>query len=96
MSKIAADYMFDIVKGFDKSEPTRFGKLVAEELAGISDPQVLSFMVALWKDCISTMTRSGVLRADLPVTDDSLIYGLTDHGRDVVARYEEEKQALRK
>jgi len=63
-----------------------FGELTATELTG--QPLIDRILVETWRSFVTVQVRMGNLTADLPVSETSLVHGLTDQGRQVIATYE--------
>jgi hypothetical protein len=81
--------MGELVKTLSKLDsagtPMTFGQLVAGELIG--EPLADRIISESWRSFVTVQVKLGSLRADLPVSNTSLVHGLTDQGRDVIARF---------
>lgn len=81
----------ELIKSLRKLEsvgaPMTFGQLVADELTG--QPLADRILRETWRAFVAVQVSQGTLKADLPVSDTSLVHGLTDHGRKVIAAFEE-------
>ncbi|MGS0966922.1 hypothetical protein ACVCIH_06430 [Burkholderia glumae] len=65
--------------------PMTFGEFVASELIG--EPLADHIVTETWRAFVTVQVNLGTLKAELPVSETSLVHGLTEQGRTVVATF---------